>query len=81
MGGRGEYAHFHPNSRKWGVANGVNGVNESEIGFNGGAERRARHAVPPMPGGCGESGSIVGRCIETVMPWAELQKRFDKKGD
>eukprot|EP00947_MAST-08B_sp_MAST-8B-sp1_P003529 g3529.t1 len=48
------------------------------------ANARVKHGVPVMPaggGGCGASGSFVGRCITTTFPWADLRERLSgKKG-
>ena len=35
-----------------------------------------QHGVPEMNQKCGISGSIVARCIKTVVPWATVQKNI-----
>ena len=37
------------------------------------ANARVKHGVPVSPVECGESGSLVFRCIRTVVPWAKVQ--------
>ena len=39
------------------------------------ANCRLKHGVPPTEYPCGPSGSIVGRTISTLVPWAEVQKK------
>ena len=34
--------------------------------------------VPPAPG-CGPSGSIVGRCIATALPWSDVDREISKR--
>ena len=35
-----------------------------------------KHGVPPMARPCGPSGSIVGRAIETVIPWPQVHEEI-----
>lgn len=42
------------------------------------ANSRLRHGVPRMTSKCGISGSIVARCIKTVVPWPVVQQNIVK---
>ena len=44
----------------------------------GTANQMVKHGVPVIKRPCGASGSIVFRCIKTVVPWATVQKNIDK---
>jgi alkylated DNA repair dioxygenase AlkB len=39
------------------------------------ANSKVKHGVPPVPE-CGPSGSIVGRCIATQVPWDKVRERI-----
>lgn len=43
----------------------------------GSANQQVKHGVPVMNEMCGPSGSIVFRCIKTVIPWADVQKNIE----
>lgn len=40
------------------------------------ANSRVKHGVPASKTACGPSGSIVFRCIKTVVPWAVVKKNI-----
>jgi len=43
----------------------------------GTANQQVKHGVPAMKEACSASGSIVFRCIQTVIPWTEVAKNID----
>ena len=43
------------------------------------ANQLVKHAVPKMKEKCGVSGSIVGRCIKTIVPWTKVHKEVNKR--
>ena len=47
------------------------------VGMN--ANMRVKHAVPPLEGSPGISGSIVGRCITREVPWDLVDKEVAKR--
>ena len=50
----------------------------TEIIVDASANEATRHAVPPMEGDCGISGSIVGRLIQTKITFEEAQLNLAK---
>jgi hypothetical protein len=44
----------------------------------GTANRILKHGVPPSPEPVGPSGSIVFRCIRTVIPWPVVEKNIER---
>lgn len=38
-----------------------------------------KHAVPSSKEECGISGSVVGRCIDTIVPWEKVDKEVEKR--
>jgi len=44
----------------------------------GSANQQVKHGVPVMNEMCGPSGSIVFRCIKTVVPWPDVHKNIEK---
>lgn len=45
------------------------------------ANNLVQHAVPPLARDVGPSGSIVSRCIETVVPWDEVKRNVAARVD
>jgi len=43
----------------------------------GTANQQVKHGVPPMSQPCGASGSIVFRCIRTIIPWADVHQNIE----
>lgn len=44
----------------------------------GTANQRVKHGVPVMAQPCGASGSIVFRCIRTIIPWPDVKKNIER---
>lgn len=45
----------------------------------GAANGRVQHGVPPMTTPVGASGSIVSRCIRTLVPWATVRHEVERR--
>jgi phosphopentomutase len=43
------------------------------------ANARVKHGVPAISDQDHLSGSIVGRCIDTVIPWDDIKKRLEQQ--
>ena len=48
------------------------------VWMNGEGNELLQHGVPPEPG-VGPSGSIVGRCITTLVPWMRVMEEVGKR--
>lgn len=44
----------------------------------GTANQQVKHGVPVMVQPCGASGSIVFRCIRTIIPWPDVRQNIEK---